>query len=233
MVRPIGTQAQDGGGSGQFRHGRVTPSIHWRHGGHRLGWTSLRGVIIAPPFSWDDLARYKSDGRFLDGVSADFRTLWSPVDEVHGLLVALLASARHSIVINQYGYDDDELDGIIRAKIADERVYVQMSLDSSQAAGVHEKALLAKWNNDAIGTSIAIGQSAKHAISHLKVCIVDGIYTISGSTNWSASGEGKQDNQLLLSRDPVMAAEYRAVLDVNHDHMLAAMKAKLGSVPSP
>jgi phosphatidylserine/phosphatidylglycerophosphate/cardiolipin synthase-like enzyme len=199
-----------------------------------LGWASLRGVITAPPFSWDDIARYKADGRFLDGVSSDFRTFWSPVDRVHELLVAVLRSARHSIVLNLYGWDDDELDAIVREKIADERIFVQMSLDSSQAAGVHEKAILAKWDSTAKGASIAIGQSAKHAISHLKVCICDGIYTLSGSTNFSTSGESAQDNQLLLSRDPVMAAEYRAVLDVNHTEMLRQQIARaLKAHPPP
>ena len=42
-------------------------------------------------------------------------------------------SAQHSIVVNMFGYDDDELNKIIQSKLADEKVYVQMSLDRSQA----------------------------------------------------------------------------------------------------
>jgi phosphatidylserine/phosphatidylglycerophosphate/cardiolipin synthase-like enzyme len=59
--------------------------------------------------------------------------------------------------------------------------------------------------------------------SHLKIVIVDGVYTIKGSTNWSLSGEQQQDNQLALNRNAVIAAETRAILDLNHDFMLKQM----------
>lgn len=175
-------------------------------------------------FVWDDLAQYKAEKRFLDGYPPDQRSFFSPRDSLHPMLASLLASAQHSLVLNMYGYDDEELDGLIREKLASEHVYVQMSLDKSQAAGVHEKVLLAKWSNDAFGNSIAIGTSeVHHAISHLKVLIVDGVYSVTGSTNWSISGESEQDNQLTISRNAVVASEMRAVLDLNHDWMLKQM----------
>src|ERR1700722_1313316 len=124
------------------------------------GTTGAQG----PPFNWDGLAQYKQAGRFLDGYPADVRTFYSPVDDVHGVLVALLSSAQKSLVLNMYGYDDDELNDIILQKLTDDHLYVQMSLDKSQAGGVHEKELLAKWQNNLIGNSIAIGESTKGAI---------------------------------------------------------------------
>jgi phosphatidylserine/phosphatidylglycerophosphate/cardiolipin synthase-like enzyme len=175
-------------------------------------------------FSWDALGQYKAEGRFLDGYPDDQRTFFSPRDNVHGLLVALLDLAQHSIVVNMFGYDDDELNKIIQRKLASENVYVQMSLDRSQASGVHEKQILASWANNAFGNSIAIGTSSVHnAISHLKIVIIDGVYTVKGSTNWSLSGEQEQDNELTLSRNAVIAAETRAILDLNHDFMLKQM----------
>jgi phosphatidylserine/phosphatidylglycerophosphate/cardiolipin synthase-like enzyme len=176
------------------------------------------------PFAWEGLDKYKAEGRFLDGYPDDQRTFFSPRDDIHGLLVALLGSAQHSIVVNMFGYDDDELNKVIQGKLADEKVYVQMSLDRSQAGGAHEKKVLASWANDAFGNSIAIGTSSVHnAISHLKIVIVDGVYTVKGSTNWSLSGEQQQDNELTLSRNAVVAAETRAILDLNHDFMLKQM----------
>jgi phosphatidylserine/phosphatidylglycerophosphate/cardiolipin synthase-like enzyme len=176
-------------------------------------------------FVWDDLGMYKAEGRFLDGYPDDQRTFFAPRDHVHDLLVTLLNSAQHSIVVNMFGYDDDKLNEIIQSKLADAKIYVQMSLDRSQvASSTHEKQILARWGNDAFGNSIAIGTSSVHnAISHLKIVIVDGVYTVKGSTNWSLSGEEQQDNELTLSRNAVIAAETRAILDLNHDFMLKQM----------
>jgi phosphatidylserine/phosphatidylglycerophosphate/cardiolipin synthase-like enzyme len=124
-----------------------------------------------------------------------------------------------------FGYDDAEFDTIIRSKLANENVYVQMSLDKSQSrSSKTEQTILNAWTNDAFGNSIAIATSTvKSAISHLKIVIVDGVYTVRGSTNWSLSGETRQDNELTLSRNAVIAAETRAVLDLNHDWMLKQM----------
>lgn len=173
-----------------------------------------------PDFDWEKLSQYKANP-FLPGYPDDFKTFFSPGDPgVHDLIVALLKSAQNSIVLNMFGYDDDDADAVIREKLNDPHVYVQMSLDRSQAGGVHEKALLAKWDSGQAGNSIAIGTSVHHAISHLKVLIVDGLYVVSGSTNWSLSGEQLQDNQLTLHRNAIVAAEYRAVLDINHAVMV-------------
>ncbi len=177
-------------------------------------------------FNWADLAQYKKEKRFLDGDPVDIKTFWAGRDDVHGLLRDVLKSVQHSVVLNMFGYDDDELDAIIREKLNTEHIYVQMSLDSTQATGVHEKEILAKWSNDAMGNSIAIGTSAKHAISHLKLLIVDGVYLVTGSTNWSASGEGLQDNECTIGNNAVRAAAARTVLDINHDFMLKQMASK-------
>ena len=204
--------------------------LHSRSGGWfvtSVGASSdvTRGSVMADPtLIWDSLSQYKAEHRFLDGYPDDQRTFFAPRDDIHGLLVALLTSAQHSIVVNMFGYDDDQLNAIIQGKLTDARVYVQMSLDRSQASGVHERAILARWGNDSFGNSIAIGTSSIHnAISHLKVVIVDGVYTVKGSTNWSLSGEQQQDNELTLSRNAVVAAETRAILDLNHDFMLKQM----------
>jgi len=185
---------------------------------------STTGSTRVSRFDWGDLAKYKAEKRFLDGYPPDQRTFFSPRDSVHPVLASLIAGAQHSLVLNMYGYDDDDLDKLIRKKLSQEHVYVQMSLDKSQAGGKHEKEILKKWSNSEFGNSIAIGTSSVgHKISHLKVLIVDGVYTITGSTNWSLSGESEQDNQLTIDRNAVIAAETRAVLDLNHDWMLKQM----------
>lgn len=160
---------------------------------------------------------------FPDQYLESTRTFYSPVDKVHAALVALIASAKTSLVVALFGYDDDEIDAAIRSKLENEHIFVQMSLDKSQAGGVHERAILAKWQADGVGNSIAIGNSERSAIMHLKLVIIDGLDVITGSTNWSDSGESKQDNQLTCIRDPLVAAEARARVDIIHDSMLTQM----------
>lgn len=179
---------------------------------------------MSTPFDWNSLGQYKLGGTLPPGNPDNVRTFWSARDKVHDVLLALLQSAQHSIVLNQYGYDDDELNSAILEKMDAEHVFCQISLDRSQAGGVHEKAILAKWSQSDLTNSVAIGTSAAGAISHLKMLIVDGVYVVHGSTNWSASGEGvskAQDNEMTLTNDPALAAEARTILDINHRTMLA------------
>jgi hypothetical protein len=175
------------------------------------------------PFDWADLDKLGVD---FTGFPPDMRVFFSPRDTcVPLVLEKIVGAAQSSVKVNMYGYDDDNLDAILHSKAAEPGFCFQMSLDKSQAGGVHEKALVAPWASS-FGTSVAVGQSVKHAISHLKVAVVDGLYVISGSTNWSSSGETKQDNELVVHRNVAVAAKYAAILDVNHAAMLGQMAAK-------
>lgn len=169
------------------------------------------------------LDAYKTGG-FPPGYLPGYRAFYSPVDRVHEVLRDVVASARHSVIMCMYGFDDDELADLIRAKLGDPNIVVQLTLDSSQAAGRHEKLLLDTEGYPA--SSVAIGRSERGAIVHLKLIVIDGEIVISGSTNLSEGGEGLQDNICEVIQDPYVAAEARSRIDAIHQHILAVAAKK-------
>lgn len=165
------------------------------------------------------LDRYKAVGNaFPGGFPTNIRSFYSPIDDVHGALKAVLQGAVKSLVISMYGFDDEELAKIIKQKLQRENCHVQLTLDSSQAGGVHEKTLLAETNYPA--SSIAIGRSEHGAIMHQKAIVVDNVILVTGSCNWSTGAETKQDNDLHIIADPYVAAEARARIDAIHANMI-------------
>ena len=155
---------------------------------------------------------------FPPGYPSDRRAFFSPVDNVHGALSAVIQSAQRSLVIAMYGFDDADLADIILEKLNAEHVYVQLTLDSSQAGGVAEKKLLAKESYPA--SSVAIGRSERGAIIHLKDVVVDGVISVHGSTNWSGGGESLQDNELIITNNPAEAAILTARISAIHANIL-------------
>lgn len=174
---------------------------------------------------WQVFGEFKSDGTFPMGYPQNIRRLFAPIDDVHEAIVLICKAARLSLASAMYGWDDDEVDEIFRDALENEHIPVQLALDKTQAAGVHEKELLSRWSADEIGNSVAIGHSSRGAISHTKLIVVDGILTIQGSTNLSMDGEQKQNNECTFILDPVFAAETRARIDKIHDEMLMQMHA--------
>lgn len=174
--------------------------------------------------AWERLATFRRDP-LPHGYPDNLHHLFAPIDQVHEALVALINAATISLAAAMYGWDDDEIDQLFRTKLDDQKIPVTLALDKTQAAGVHEKQILARWKPEVIGNNIVIGRSSKGAISHDKMVVIDGLVTVCGSTNLSDSGEGKQNNEAVIVWDAVFAAEARARIDVIHNEMLMQMQA--------
>ncbi len=140
-----------------------------------------------------DLQQYTQEKTYATAASKDFHLFYVGRDDVHDILKHVLSRVSVSLYLNMFGFDDDELNSILMAKALDPQITMLITLDQSQAGGVHEKSLLdsdiAK-DPAAYHTHFVVGQSATHQISHTKGFVADGRVGGEGSTNWSASGEG-------------------------------------------
>lgn len=186
-----------------------------------------------------DLDQFIKRGPVADGYPGTRRTLYAPVDDVHGALKLILANCRNSLVLSMYGWTDEELAELVDHLLDDPKVFCQITLDSSQFAGKTESQVLARFKDNLDTNIIGIGRSERGEIIHRKMLVVDGMWTITGSTNWSLNGEQKQDNEATFTWDPFVAAEARQILDLSHAKALTDMKkaaekiARAGHVAAP
>jgi hypothetical protein len=187
-----------------------------------------------------DLQQYTQEKIYATTASKDFHLFYVGRDDVHNILRHVLSRVSVSLYLNMFGYDDDELNDIIMKLAEDETVTMLVTLDSSQAKGKHEKALLDAFRAKdltAFNTHVVIGQSATHQISHTKGFVADGKVAGEGSTNWSASGEGTavrsgkiggpgykaQNNTQSIITDPDTISRFSAELVA--EHMIAQKQA--------
>jgi hypothetical protein len=204
-------------------------------------------------FSLTDLAQYTKEKSYSAKASKDFHLFYVGRDDVHDILKHVLSRVTTSLYLNMFGYDDDELNDILFAKVEDPSVTMLITLDKSQAGGAHEKKLIAldqSKNLAAFNTHFVIGQSATHQITHTKGFVADGIVAGEGSTNWSDSGEGTfvlavkgtsavtgqaggkgfkaQNNTQSIITDPDTISRFQAQLIA--EHLIAQKGAKEAAV---
>jgi len=144
-------------------------------------------------FDLAELAQYTRERAFAPTASKDFHLFFVGRDDVHDILKHVLSRVRVSLYLNMFGYDDDELNAILMAKVKDPNVTMLITLDKSQSGGQHEKMLLDADRQSPLAnfnTHFVIGQSPTHQISHTKGFVADGKVGAEGSVNWSIAGEG-------------------------------------------
>ena len=158
-----------------------------------------------------DLQPYTQEKVYATTASKDFHLFYVGRDDVHDILKHVLSRVSVSLYLNMFGFDDDELNDILKKIAVDKTITMLVTLDKSQAGGKHEKALLdadRKEDLALFNTHVAIGQSLTHQISHTKGFVADGRVAGEGSTNWSVSGEGEA--QLVNGEFNVTGKGYKA-----------------------
>lgn len=179
-------------------------------------------------FKLEDLAEFTREGAMPAHVDRTHWLFYVGRDDVHGVLNYLFERCGISLYLNAFGYDDEALNDLVMARAADPTVTTLVTLDKSQAGGVHERAILAAnvaKDPVAYNAHFAVGQSATHQISHTKGGVLDGRVGFEGSTNWSASGEGtiptmgarkSQNNTLMCFIDTETCSRFTAELVAEH-----------------
>lgn len=140
-----------------------------------------------------ELQQYTREKSYSSTASKDFHLFYVGRDDVHDILKYVLSRASVSLYMNMFGFDDEELNEILMQQALDPTITMMITLDRSQAGGVHEKKLLDSdiaQDPTKFNTFFVIGESATHQISHTKGFVADGKVGGEGSVNWSAAGEG-------------------------------------------
>lgn len=182
-----------------------------------------------------ELGQFTPEGKLTPGYGDSYLFLVGR-DDCHGILHYLIPQEKQYFRLNMFGYDDEELNQDILDLFNDPSVHVQVSLDKSQAGGVHERNIVAadevKDPTD-FSSSFCILESATHQISHSKGGVMSGLgMYFEGSMNWSNSGEGEgislkidvaqprgfkaQNNTLLVSTNPINMQRFANQLDIEH-----------------
>lgn len=95
---------------------------------------------------------------------------------------------------------------------------IAQALAAAKGRGVDVKAVLDGSNADDRNSAMSVLTEAgcqvlldtTHAIMHNKVIVVDGSTVMTGSFNFTAAGEARNAENLLVMRDPSLAAKYEA-----------------------
>ena len=193
-------------------------------------------------FKLSDLSQFTLEKEYSTTANPNFHLFYAGRDDVHGILKYVLSRVTTSLYLNMFGFDDEELNDILMSHATNPNITMLITLDKSQAGGVHEAKLLAEDKSKLanFGTYFVTGQSATHQISHTKGFVADGVVASEGSTNWSASGEGTfviptgpggpgyvaQNNTLNIIQDQDTISRFQA--ELIREHLIAQTQAAKG-----
>jgi phosphatidylserine/phosphatidylglycerophosphate/cardiolipin synthase-like enzyme len=156
-------------------------------------------------------------------------THYAPTENLEAFDNRLIRSAHSSVDICAFSFTDHELAEALMF-VAAHGVRVRVYLDQGQTNGElarEERRGGRKFRTDgteddgsaqdnsgviqrlSLTRNIEIRVKHSRTLMHLKSYSIDGVTLRSGSANFSATGEKRQDNDLLLTRDPKSIERFR------------------------
>jgi phosphatidylserine/phosphatidylglycerophosphate/cardiolipin synthase-like enzyme len=164
--------------------------------------TEFNEMFADDQFGTDTLALTPNPRVTIDNVPLDI--YFSPDDNVDDSLLELLGNAQHSIYFMAYSFTSDPLGDAIRARAAD-GVAVSGVMDESQV-----KSNVGTEYDAFRQAGLNVRTDGINGLMHHKVIVIDGQIVVTGSYNFTASAEERNDENLIVIYDPAIAMEYYA-----------------------
>lgn len=111
-----------------------------------------------------------------------------------------LRRANSSIHVMMYSFTEDEL-GDALAEALRRGVEVEVVFEENQVNEYSEF-----WKLREVGVKVYL--DGNRYLMHHKVAVIDGVIVVTGSYNWSASAEDRNDENLLIIRSASLASLY-------------------------
>jgi phosphatidylserine/phosphatidylglycerophosphate/cardiolipin synthase-like enzyme len=211
------------GGPGLMHHKFVvidgldtwTGSMNLTYGSARVdhnNWMRLRSKEVAQDFRrefeemvleqrFGPASRADTPHPYLLLNGTEVEVLFSPDDRVAARLVSLLRGARQRIDVMAYSFTSDALGEALVSR-AQDGVNVRGVFDQGQAtASGAEFSRLRQ-----AGLDVRLDQS--EGLLHHKVIVIDGETVVTGSYNFTRSAEERNDEAILILRDPDLAQRF-------------------------
>jgi phosphatidylserine/phosphatidylglycerophosphate/cardiolipin synthase-like enzyme len=153
-------------------------------------------------FGSDALAATPNPSVTLDGIQVE--TYFSPDDGVAARLVALLQGAQESIYFLAFSFTSDEIGQVMRER-ASAGVIVSGVMEDSQVASNQGTEF-----DPFVQAGLDVRRDGNPGLMHHKVIIIDRSIVITGSYNFTASAEERNDENLVIFFSPEIAELYLA-----------------------
>ena len=142
---------------------------------------------------------------------AAIQAYFSPKGGASRAIADALDEATESVFVQAYSFTSDPIAAAL-ARAKRRGVDVQVVLDKSQKEHKQSKATAMRH------ARIPVWIDDKHGIAHNKVMIIDKKIVVTGSFNFTTSAEGRNAENLLIIKDPKLAARYLANWESHRAH---------------
>ncbi len=163
--------------------------------------TEFNEMFAENLFGPDDRAATPNPGLTIDGTPVDI--YFSPDDGVAAQILALLQGAQESIYFMAFSFTANDLGDAIRQRAA----------DGLTVAGVMDDGQVSSNQGTEYDPFLQAGLDVRldgiDGLMHHKVIIIDRFIVITGSYNFSASAEERNDENVVIIYNADVAAQYR------------------------